>query len=332
MRAAFAIALASAALIGISAAPGLSLSLVAPESVTNVEDFTVTAIVKNTGTETLKLLKDPRSFTGMFLKYSPEAVVKKNNATSFTTLAPGQTFEITHSLAGIYNFTNTGAGDFKLDTVSNVFQYIDASGSLATIEASTESKKVGVTGKLVSTRGLPKVAARSLSKRVSYVGCSSSQQSQIASAVTAANNYVSAATSYLNGISSGTTRYTTWFGTYDSGRASTVRSHFSLIGTDASSVTYDCSTCSVDAMAYVYADEPSRIYFCGSYWSVPITGTDSKAGTIIHELSHFTVNGGTDDIAYGQTLAKNLAKSNPSQAIMNADSHEYFAENDPALA
>ena len=32
----------------------------------------------------------------------------------------------------------------------------------------------------------------------------------------------------------------------------------------------------------------------------------------------------------GQTSAKSLAKSNPSQAVMNADSHEYFAENTPS--
>ncbi|CAE6476542.1 unnamed protein product [Rhizoctonia solani] len=352
MRAVFATALASAALLGVSANPSLSLSLTTPESVTDVEDFTVTAIVKNTGTETLKLLKDPRSvlssarthtfnvasekgsprFTGMFIKYSPEAAVKKNNAASFTTLAPGQSFEITHSLAGVYNFTDAGAGDFKLDTVSNVFQYVDASGNLAMLEASTESKKVGLTGNLVSTRGLPKIGARSLSKRVSYVGCNSDQQSQIARAATAANQYVSSATAYLDGISSGTTRYTTWFGAYDSGRASTVHSHFSAMGTDASSTTYDCSTCTVEAFAYVYADQPGRVYLCSAFWGAQTTGTDSQAGTIVHEQSHFTINGGTEDIVYGQTLAKNLAKSNPSQAIRNADSHEYFAENTPALS
>ncbi|KAG8812283.1 hypothetical protein FRC17_002104 [Serendipita sp. 399] len=53
---------------------------------------------------------------------------------------------------------------------------------------------------------------------------------------------------------------------------------------------------------------------------------------IIHESSHFTANGGTQDYAYGQTNAKALAKSNPSKAIMNADSHEYFAENTPVLS
>lgn len=50
------------------------------------------------------------------------------------------------------------------------------------------------------------------------------------------------------------------------------------------------------------------------------------------QSSHFTKNGGTDDHVYGQSAAKALAKSNPSQAIDNADSHEYFAENNPTLS
>jgi peptidyl-Lys metalloendopeptidase len=41
------------------------------------------------------------------------------------------------------------------------------------------------------------------------------------------------------------------------------------------------------------------------------------------------VNGATQDYAYGQSSAKSLAKSNPSEAVMNADNHEYFAENNP---
>jgi peptidyl-Lys metalloendopeptidase len=88
MRATFATVLASAAVLGVSAAPSLSLSIVTPESVADVENLSVTAVVKNTGTETLKLLKDPRGvlssakthtfnvanekgspqFTGMFVK------------------------------------------------------------------------------------------------------------------------------------------------------------------------------------------------------------------------------------------------------------------------
>lgn len=45
---------------------------------------------------------------------SPEYAVKNNNAADFAVLAPGQVFELTHNLAGVYNFTNTGAGEFKV--------------------------------------------------------------------------------------------------------------------------------------------------------------------------------------------------------------------------
>jgi len=44
-------------------------------------------------------------------------------------------------------------------------------------------------------------------------------------------------------------------------------------------------------------------------------------------MSHFISVGATQDYAYGQTLCQNLAISNPSQAVMNADSYEYFNED-----
>lgn len=67
------------------------------------------------------------------------------------------------------------------------------------------------------------------------------------------------------------------------------------------------------------------------FWSTTTTGTDSRAGTLVHEASHWTVNGGTRDNVYGQSGAKNLAISNPASAVANADNHEYFAENTPNL-
>jgi peptidyl-Lys metalloendopeptidase len=69
---------------------------------------------------------------------------------------------------------------------------------------------------------------------------------------------------------------------------------------------------------------------CKAFWTAPLAGTDSKGGTLIHELSHFNVTAGTDDHVYGQTGAKNLAISDPAAALDNADNHEYFAENKPA--
>ncbi|CCO33040.1 Peptidyl-Lys metalloendopeptidase Short=MEP [Rhizoctonia solani AG-1 IB] len=60
-------------------------------------------------------------------------------------------------------------------------------------------------------------------------------------------------------------------------------------------------------------------------------GTDSKAGTIVHEASHFPEYAGTADHAYGQGACRDLARNDPNRAAMNADSHEYFAENQPWL-
>jgi len=52
-------------------------------------------------------------------------------------------------------------------------------------------------------------------------------------------------------------------------------------------------------------------------------------GVIIRgDTYHFDVVANTDDIAYGQTACKRLSKKS-SRAIKNADSHEYFAENNP---
>ncbi|GAB1104211.1 MAG: hypothetical protein Sw2LagTSB_21410 [Shewanella algae] len=93
-------------------------------------------------------------------------------------------------------------------------------------------------------------------------------------------------------------------------------------------LTFDCS-CKKSYYAYVYPTQPYKIYMCNAFWSAPVSGTDSKGGTIVHEMSHFNVVAGTDDIVYGQSGAKSLALSNPAQAIQNADSHEYFAENTP---
>lgn len=167
---------------------------------------------------------------------------------------------------------------------------------------------------------------------VSYNRCTMDQQNLLVTAHSEAKNYSSGAETYLGGINSGTSRYVTWFGAFTTTRYNTVTSHFTAIR-DAfynKGVTYDCG-CKQNYYAYVYPNQPYKIYVCKVFWQAPMTGTDSKAGTLIHEMSHFTVVAGTDDYVYGQTNAKNLAISDPGKAINNADNHEYFAENTPSL-
>lgn len=165
---------------------------------------------------------------------------------------------------------------------------------------------------------------------VSYVGCSTTRQSSISSGLTAARSMSSSANSYLAGGAAGP-RYTTWFGTYSSTNYNTVKSNFAKIGDALNNkpLTFHCD-CTDSAYAYVYPNQPYNIHLCNAYWNAPTSGTDSKGGTTIHEVSHFDIVANTDDLAYGQTACKRLANQ-PKKAIKNADSHEYFGENTPSL-
>ncbi len=159
-----------------------------------------------------------------------------------------------------------------------------------------------------------------------FVSCSSSRQTTLRSALGAAETMAQRAKAFTNAGTTGTA-WTTWFGAYNSSRYSTVNSHYNNIYNvfSAKTVTFYCD-CTDSAYAYVYPNQPYKIHLCNAFWSAPLTGTDSKGGTLVHETSHFTVVAGTDDWAYGQTACRSLATSNPTRAIDNADSHEYFAE------
>ena len=173
-------------------------------------------------------------------------------------------------------------------------------------------------------------AANRLCRISWFTGCTSTRQTALLTARSNASGYSSNSLAYLQAGTVGP-RYTTWFGVYSSTRYNTVRNHFAAISNamDNASVTFNCN-CTDSAYAYVYSNQPYTIYLCNAFWNAPATGTDSKAGTLVHEMSHFNVVAGTDDHVYGQAGAKNLAISNPTAALDNADNHEYFAENKPA--
>jgi len=87
----------------------------------------------------------------------------------------------------------------------------------------------------------------------------------------------------------------------------------------------DDDTREADTYAYVYtAEKENNIYLGGAFWVARTKGTDSSAGTIVHELTHRLH--GTADHVYGQDGAKDLAKNAPAKATSNADNYEYLAE------
>lgn len=126
-------------------------------------------------------------------------------------------------------------------------------------------------------------------------------------------------------------RYKTWFGAYTATRYDTVSDNFvniyDALQNRQMEFNCDCDPAYSSAYAYVYPSAPYEVYLCGAFWTAPLNGANSRADTLVHEVSHFTVVADTDDIVYGQTGSKNLATNNPGQAIKNADNYAYFAAN-----
>jgi peptidyl-Lys metalloendopeptidase len=165
-----------------------------------------------------------------------------------------------------------------------------------------------------------------------YTKCTTTQQAQLQTAHANAITFTGRSESYLASHSASNTGsiYTLWFGAATASLYSTVTTHFDLINEAFASkpVTYDCG-CKKPYYAYVYPTQPYKIYVCKVFWQAPALGRDSKMGTLVHEMSHFNVTAGTDDWVYGENGAKSLALTNPTNAVDNADNHEYFTEDQP---
>ncbi|NIM14355.1 MAG: peptidase M35 [Candidatus Aminicenantes bacterium] len=260
----------------------------------------------------------------------------------YVSLAPGKSVSSVVDIGKGYAVYD--AGDYSVQFKSSLldFGYEDP----ARLSAKRTLKRKAIQSNTVSFKLLEKKEPPAppaprvtdvAEKQPVFIGCSQTQRDTLNSALVEAREYASGALIALQGTSvsdrPNATRYTTWFGVYSSSRYNTIINNFDKIHDALSNetITFNCD-CNENYYAYVYPNDPYKIYLCNLFWSAPLVGTDSKMGTIIHEISHFYVVTGTKDHAYGHANCKNLANTDPSKAIQNADSHEYFAENTPPLS
>ena len=173
-------------------------------------------------------------------------------------------------------------------------------------------------------------------KAPAFLNCSATQQGQLQEAHTAGSQLATEAVLALDEtpatVRPAAGRYRSWFGTFDTGGYATALRHFQSIRSVFAdhTITFDCACLPEhqSAYAYVFPWEAYTIHVCNAFWRAPAKWEDSKGGTLIHESSHFAVNGGTDDHVYGRSGAKSSIE--PHNAVDNADSYEYFAENTPS--
>ncbi len=257
----------------------------------------------------------PVSYLGIQVKRAPPT------SADLIALAPGAARSSRVELSALYRMDITGAYTIRYRTEG--------------LQAATAPRaaSIWIDGRL--PRGMPEssyepgAGAAPVGSGLTFSHCSNAQQDAIAASVQAAQSMAQDADAYLR-AGALADRYTNWFGPLDDVRAATVGRHFDAIRDAFATrpITVDCA-CTLSSYAYVYPNQPYTIHVCKAFWTAPLTGTDSRSGTLVHEMSHFTVVAGTDDWAYGQVAAGALANSNPDRAIGNADSHEYFGENTP---
>jgi peptidyl-Lys metalloendopeptidase len=318
-------------------AGAISVSLSVPKAALGArEDVLVSVTLRNEGSRAARLLKwhTPAedveealfdvTVDGQAVAFEgPHYKRPAPQAGDYLTLAPGESLTRTVSLSAFYDMSRTGT--YRVSYAAELH-----GGQVGAFRSNTV--EVWAEGRESALREAAAPGSTVTQAAVTYSKCDATQQATALQALNAATTMANNSATYLNGTPSGTPRYTTWFGAFSSTGWNTAKTHFAAIkdALDTKPITIDCG-CKKTYYAYVYPAQPYKIYVCKAFWSAPMTGTDSKGGTLIHELSHFNAVAGTDDHVYGQSGAKSLALSSPTQALDNADNHEYFAENTPFL-
>ena len=250
-------------------------------------------------------------------------------ASDYYLLKPGASHTVRVELSDMYDMSITGQYTIAYKAAS-----VDLFGTNEKSVGEIKSQAASVWIDGAKARGTVSLADKAAPPdnslgALSFNKCTTSQQASVTEAISAASTMANGANAYMGGNLGA--RYVKWFGTTDAARVSRVKANFTAIkgAFDSKPITVDCG-CKKTYYAYVYPNQPYKIYVCKAFWTAPMTGTDSKGGTLVHEMSHFTATAGTDDWVYGQSGAASLAISDPAKAIDNADSHEYFSENTPA--
>jgi peptidyl-Lys metalloendopeptidase len=270
----------------------------------------------------VKVDGEPVAYTGAIYK-RPAATGK-----DYITLKAGESVSYQTNLGDYYDLSATGQYEIFYDAVSYLLFNEKGNGFKEPDSLASESISLKVEGR--AAKGKPTPPPPPPTGGNTFNACTATQQTSIIAARNQAKTYASGSENHLFSFSSGTPRYLEWFGTFLPSRYTTVSKNYTALSDawDTAGVNFDCG-CKQNYYAYVYPTKPYNIYLCKVFWTAPLSGTDSKGGTLIHEMSHFTVVAGTNDYVYGQVGARNLALSNPDNAIKNADNYEYFAENNP---
>ncbi len=257
-------------------------------------------------------------------------------ADQYLSLSPGESFSASIDLELGYQFEQAGTYTVRFDSELMYLHRSDQAVSEATLATAVRSNTI--TFEISEARVQPRIAAA----LPAFSGCSASDQTKLSAAQTQATGLTLVARNDLLNTPASqrptAERYIKWFGVYSAAGYSKASTAFSLMyqafANETISYFCDCTPLeqSQGIIAYVYSNDHYNIHICDATFSQPVSGSDTQAGTLIHEMSHFTVTVGTSDHGYGEASALNIAVNNSTNALDNAENYLFFAENFPAVA
>jgi len=135
-----------------------------------------------------------------------------------------------------------------------------------------------------------------------------------------------------------------WFGSYNAKNGEQVRRVLKAIvkGLRAPEIGVVClnigqELCDRDTYAFVEKSDPYNVSYCPAFFEMDTMktltndsiqdGSGTRAGTVVHEFSHFSIVGDTEDLCYARDVCTEMARTSSEDAIHNADSFQYFVED-----
>ncbi|TFK52058.1 Metalloprotease [Heliocybe sulcata] len=325
-------------------AQALSVSVTGPGSVDSISDLKLTALVKNSGAEDVKILKygtvldgsmPTRSFrvskdgkAAKFTGVKMSVDMKKVGDNAFVTIPAGQTYTVEHDISSLYDFETLGTGSYSIEPVTTFQIMSNESEPASKAKAQIGAEAVSVT----VNKDVAKKDLKVNTKRAT-VSCDTSDASYIRSSYSEGQTLAQIASDYVssNGADD---LFTSYFGTTSTGSVIDVLDN--VANEDDSSRTLNCDdpydACEQGVIAYTLI-ATTNIYFCDIFYDeVPqsnlcsgtsVADRDIRGGTVLHELTHATSD--TEDVGYGCSSDQSLASSDPESAANNADNYNCFA-------
>ncbi|KAI5889373.1 zincin [Schizophyllum commune H4-8] len=317
----------------------LRVDLTGSNNVSSFDALQLRAIVTNTGTQTLRLLKyqtvldtdlptnsfrvtkgeEEVPFIGIRLTIS----VPDLDDSAFATLAPGQAVEAVHNLSGRYDFSSSGEGVYSFDPVTD-FMILDDDGLLLSASDFIDVQHPP-TAQIVALHG--PVAPPLAQKRATATCKDPAKAKFIDAAYTEAKSLAHQSSSYITSHGAGDDLYKQY---YHGAPTGDVTSIFDAVANETSpSRQLSCDdprdSCKRGMLGYTTFPD-TNVYFCPPFFSeVPsenlctsttVNQRNVRGETMLHELTHALSH--TRDLAYG---CQSVQKLSDSSAPRNADSY-----------